>query len=79
MRFHNSGFVVEGIGTILRPASEPDIYFIRLRGETRIQKRLIFPDYQRDPTRIVDVINRHLKQVAADNTGISIPAGGENP
>jgi hypothetical protein len=60
--FHNGHLSSEGIATILRPASEPDFYFVRVRGEVRIREHFIFPDYQRDPARLVDLVNRHLQQ-----------------
>jgi hypothetical protein len=60
LRFQSGGLVAEGIGTIIRPASERDVYFIRFRGEAGIQKRLIFPDYQHDTTRAIEIVTRHL-------------------
>jgi hypothetical protein len=56
-------FVREGIAHILRTSSEPDTYFVRLSGgDPRPYNRLIFPDYQKDPTRFVEIINRHIAQ-----------------
>lgn len=60
LHYRDRSLVAEGIATILRPADEPDIYFVKFRGEARIQKRLIFAEYQRDPARALHVINRHL-------------------
>jgi len=60
LQFRSGGFVVEGIGTILYPADEPDTYFIRFRGTDRVKKCLIFHDYQRDVARALHVFNRHL-------------------
>ena len=73
LRYRDQALVAEGIGTILRPASEPDVYFIRFLGEARMQKRLIFPDYQRDPARAMDIITRHLAVECSTLTSSSSP------
>lgn len=60
LQFRSGCLAAEGIATILRPAGDPDTYFVRFLGEVRIQKRLVFHDYQRDHARMIDVVNRHL-------------------
>jgi hypothetical protein len=56
-------FVQEGIAVILRPATEPDTYFVRfLTNDKRVRRRMIFPDYQHDPARMIDLINRLLSR-----------------
>jgi hypothetical protein len=70
--------VAEGIAAILRPAGEPDVYFIRFRGEVRIKKRLVFADYQRDPARVIDIVTRHLVSACPlPSTPLQPPTGGE--
>jgi hypothetical protein len=78
LRFRNRCPVAEGIATILRPACEPDNYFIRFRGEARIETRLIFPDYQHDPARAIDIVTRHLASASRlASTSTQSPTPGE--
>jgi hypothetical protein len=65
LRFWNGCLMAEGIGNILRTAGESDVYFIRFRGEAGIQKRLIFPDYQHDTARAIEIVSRHLAKECA--------------
>jgi hypothetical protein len=66
-RVRDGQFMPEGIATILRTSSEQDTYFVRLNGaDSRPRKRLIAIEWQPNPTRIIDLINRHLKQQAND-------------
>jgi hypothetical protein len=79
LQFQNGRLLAAGIATILRPASEPDFYFVRFRGEARIRKHLIFPDYQRDPTRLADLVNRHLQRDAREAPVGATAACGDCP
>ena len=72
-RFTGGKFVLEGIATVLRTSSEPDTYFVRLNGAgPRPLKRMIFPDYQRDPTRMIDLLNRHIKWDSVNNSALAV-------
>jgi hypothetical protein len=63
LRVRDGLFVPEGIATVLRTSSEPDTYFVRfLTSDKSVRRRMIFPDYQYDPTRMIDLINRLLNQ-----------------
>jgi hypothetical protein len=78
LRARQDRLVVEGVATISAASSEPDTYWVHLRGVDRVVERLIFPDYQHDPLRLVNIINRHFAPVPAKPANLPlIPSRGE--
>jgi hypothetical protein len=77
LRFRDGRAGVEGIATIVGAADEPDTYLLRFRGGD-VCVRLVFPEYQRDPSRMIHVLNRHLREEISDDGSNSIEAGEEN-
>jgi hypothetical protein len=53
-------FSIEGIGTVIFPADESDVYFIKLRATGRVKRALVLPDYQHNVARWLFVTNKHL-------------------
>jgi hypothetical protein len=80
LEFRDGRFVSEGIATILRTSSDADTYFVRLNGaDPKPRRRAVLIETQASPARWIRLLNLLLKQDAADITGNSLLALGENP
>jgi hypothetical protein len=65
LHIRNGCLAVESVGTILRPASEPNVYFVRFNCRSQIVKRLVFTAYQRNPEEWLAAVHAHVAYGAA--------------